>query len=334
MSGHETLRDEASRAVAVLIAAFNSERTIATAIKSALAQAETAEVIVIDDCSSDKTVEIAREAGRDNPRFKLIEQSFNQGPSAARNRGIDASTAPFLAVLDADDAFIPGRFRNLPSSDTWDLCADNIRFTRDRGFMQEIAGESDPSSRSCTISFKTFVNGNIGQRGERRTELGFLKPVIRRDFLDRHGLRFDETCRLGEDFILYAQMLAKGARFTLIEACGYAALERDNSLSADHSVTHLRALLRASRDLAAKNGLSKEANEALRIHARLVSEKIAHREVLEKRRHDGLMSALFAMASRPTTLRDILLDRVNKPPAPKPGARRLISPEAFDRLMG
>ena len=328
------LQSRASREVTVLIAAFNSEKTIATAIKSALAQEESAEVVVIDDCSNDGTVERAVAAAGNDPRFKLIEQPFNQGPSAARNRGIAASSAPFLSVLDADDAFIPGRFANLPANESWDLCADNIRFTRDPESFRQISEETAQSPRSCTIGFKTFVNGNIGKRGKKRTELGFLKPVIRREFLDHHNLRFDESCRLGEDFILYAQMLAKGARFTLIEACGYLALERDNSLSSDHSVTHLRALLKASSELATLNGLSSEANAALRIHSKLVSEKIAHREVLEKRRHDGIVNAIAAMASRPTTLRDILHDRFHKQPPPERGPLKLISSEAFSRLMG
>jgi hypothetical protein len=96
----------------------------------------------------------------------------------------------------------------------------------------------------------------LGQRlalGFHRKELGYLKPLIRRSFLDHHGLRYDEGLRLGEDYALYARALAAGARFLLVPTAGYVAVERADSLSARHNRRDLEALRNSDRELMATN---------------------------------------------------------------------------------
>jgi GT2 family glycosyltransferase len=91
-------------AISVVIPAFNASDTIGKAIQSALEQDERPlEVIVVDDGSSDDTPDRARAAGA-----RVIRQS-NAGVSAARNRGILAANGDWIAFLDADDRFLPGK---------------------------------------------------------------------------------------------------------------------------------------------------------------------------------------------------------------------------------
>ena len=94
--------------VAIIIAAYNAEDTIARAIHSALAEAEVAEVIVIDDASTDNTVKRAQEAKDGSGRLHVLLQPNQAGPSAARNRAIRESTSPWISILDADDFLLPG----------------------------------------------------------------------------------------------------------------------------------------------------------------------------------------------------------------------------------
>ena len=78
----------------VIIPAFNAAATLARAVKSVLAQSWPAhEIIVIDDGSSDDTLQVAREFSY---RVRLIHQS-NAGVSVARNRGVAAATGDWLA---------------------------------------------------------------------------------------------------------------------------------------------------------------------------------------------------------------------------------------------
>jgi glycosyltransferase involved in cell wall biosynthesis len=90
--------------VNVIIPCYNSARFIGDALKSVLRQthAETT-ALVVDDGSTDETVRIARAFGS---RVTVLQQP-NSGPSAARNRGIDAADGEYIAFLDADDRWHP-----------------------------------------------------------------------------------------------------------------------------------------------------------------------------------------------------------------------------------
>jgi glycosyltransferase involved in cell wall biosynthesis len=90
--------------VSVIMPCYNGERFIADAIRSFLAQTyANKELIVVDDGSTDRSAEIV--AGFGNA-VKLISQP-NEGPSAARNRGLHAAKGEFIAFLDADDWWAP-----------------------------------------------------------------------------------------------------------------------------------------------------------------------------------------------------------------------------------
>jgi len=92
----------------VIIPAYNSAATLARAVESVNAQSWPAhEIIVIDDGSTDDTLQIARGFG---DRVRVLHQS-NAGVSAARNRGAEAATGDWLAFLDADDWYCPDRLR-------------------------------------------------------------------------------------------------------------------------------------------------------------------------------------------------------------------------------
>jgi glycosyltransferase involved in cell wall biosynthesis len=92
--------------VSVIIPAYNSEAYVARAIQSALDQDyENKEIIIIDDGSRDHTRPVVLEFG---DAVHYIEQE-HAGAPAARNRGIRESAGEFIAFLDSDDEYLPGR---------------------------------------------------------------------------------------------------------------------------------------------------------------------------------------------------------------------------------
>ena len=93
--------------VDVVIAALDRADTIERAVSSALMQDAVRAVIVVDDGSTDDTAARARQCDLDSKRVIVERLHFNLGPAAARNVGIGISTAPWLAILDADDFFLP-----------------------------------------------------------------------------------------------------------------------------------------------------------------------------------------------------------------------------------
>ncbi|WP_192251136.1 glycosyltransferase family 2 protein [Mesorhizobium silamurunense] len=286
--------------VCVIIAARNAARTIPVAIASALREAEVAEVVVVDDASTDDTQYVARAADDGSGRLKVMRLDVNRGPSFARNAAIQASVSPFISILDADDFFLEGRFRRLFDGADWDFAADNIMLIRDDA-------AADPTKVSAPsfapepqfLDFERFIDGNISRRRVQRGELGFLKPVISRAFLEHHGLSYDENLRLGEDYELYARAVACGARFKIIKSCGYGAIVRADSLSGRHRTQDLKRLADADLALLALGNLPEGSKAALRRHERHVRDKYRLRNFLDVKAERGLASAAaYAFASQ------------------------------------
>src|SRR5687768_4198880 len=92
--------------LSVVIPAYNAEKYLGAAIESVLAQGHpSAEIVVVNDGSSDRTHEVARSYGG---QVHFLSQD-HAGAAAARNRGVDAARGAYLAFLDADDLWLKGK---------------------------------------------------------------------------------------------------------------------------------------------------------------------------------------------------------------------------------
>lgn len=285
--------------VCVIIAAKNAETTIARAVASALAEPESAEVIVIDDGSTDDTEAAARGADDQSGRLTIVRFESNRGPSAARNHAISISHSPVLAILDADDFFLPGRLGRLLAETDWDFIADNIAFMDEAAATDVVLKIADFDPQPRLLGLVDFVEGNISRRGTKRGEVGFLKPLMRRKFLDGHSIHYRETLRLGEDYDLYLRALANGARYKVIRSCGYAAIVRGNSLSGSHRTEDLKRLYEADRIILAANALEGEAAAAIRRHERHIKDRYQHRHFLDLKRERGAAAAIGYLLRKP-----------------------------------
>jgi succinoglycan biosynthesis protein ExoU len=317
--------------VCVIIAAYNAAATIGRAIQSALAEPEVAEVFVIDDCSTDTTVAAARETDDGTGRLTIASLNANAGPSAARNVAIAESRSPFIAVLDSDDFFLPGRFTALFAEPDWDIIADNIVFMDERAAVSvdpiAIATHKITQRR---LTAATFVEGCITHADRYKGELGFLKAVFRRAFLDEHELRYSENLRLAEDYELYARALMLGARFTVAPGCHYVAVEREDSLSAVHTVRDLTNLEQADRMLIAFAPANSDLHFQLKRHYAQIVGKQRHRALLYRKHEVGIVKALSEQADHPfhlcRTMLAILRDKLRTaglwPATPAPPPRK------------
>ncbi|BDA72034.1 glycosyl transferase family 2 [Calothrix sp. PCC 7716] len=93
--------------ISVIIPAYNAEKFISRTLESVLSQTyENIEVLVIDDGSDDKTVEIVQSLAQKDSRIILFQQQ-NSGVAVARNLGINKSQGEFIAPIDADDIWYP-----------------------------------------------------------------------------------------------------------------------------------------------------------------------------------------------------------------------------------
>ncbi len=96
--------------VSVIIASRNSSRFLEASITSALHQTLTdIEVIVIDDCSTDGSLQLASQYAATDDRLRVLTTPTHSGPGPTRNVGIEATRAKWIAILDADDVAAPDR---------------------------------------------------------------------------------------------------------------------------------------------------------------------------------------------------------------------------------
>jgi len=299
--------------VCVIIAAKNAADTIARAIRSALRETRVAEVIVVDDGSNDETADVSSQTDDGTGRLKILMLAANRGPAFARNHAIANSLAPLIAILDADDFFLKGRFDRLLKGDDWDFVADNIVFVDAKNSSAE-PDIPEFAADPRFLDLDGFIEGNISKRGASRGEIGFLKPVMRRAFLDEHRLRYREELRLGEDYDLYARALVRGARYKIVHSCGYGAVVRADSLSGQHRTLDLKRLYEADRLILASPDLPSQAAQLLRRHERHVRGRYELRHFLDIKSDAGLgQAALYALthpAALPAIVGGIAADKL------------------------
>jgi glycosyltransferase involved in cell wall biosynthesis len=237
----------------VIVPAFNAAQYIEAAIGSATQQQRCElEVIVVDDCSTDDTRERVRRMAAQDPRITLLALPSNGGPSVARNAGIAAARGAWIALLDADDGFVPDRLATLiafAEEQGADLIADNLLL------VDQVSGLATPMMEPGfmpgprPIDLPEFIARNISTPDAPRTNYGFLKPLMRRSFLAKHGIRYDEHVRFAEDFALYVDCLRAGAVWWLHPEPMYRYLIRPDSLTQVQSTGDLDRLRKRQRQL-------------------------------------------------------------------------------------
>lgn len=202
--------------VSVVIPAYEAARFIAAALDSLLAQTFVDwEAIVVDDASSDDTsAVVAAHAARDS-RIRLLRQEENAGPAAARNRAVEAARGDWIALLDADDLYLPERLERLirlGETEGLDVVADNL-WMRDPASGRIVRSGLPQDGRVRDWTLAVLLANDRPARG---FVYGLLKPIVRADFLQRTGLRWRTDLRYGEDFVFYAELFILGAKAKIL----------------------------------------------------------------------------------------------------------------------
>lgn len=93
--------------LSVVIPAYNEQDTIMTVVQEVLALPCVLEIIIVDDCSTDRTFEIASTLAAQHPQITLIRQPANGGKTRAVKAGIARTTGPIVIIQDADREYDP-----------------------------------------------------------------------------------------------------------------------------------------------------------------------------------------------------------------------------------
>lgn len=137
--------------LSVIIPIWNRTPSVGRAIESILSQdvpeGWSIEIVVVDDGSADHP-ELA--LARFGEKVRLVRHSVNLGAAAARNTGCAAATGEYIAFLDSDDVWLPGKLQR------------QIAFMQDRGFAATCTGYLLERSASETIVSPLYATGALG----------------------------------------------------------------------------------------------------------------------------------------------------------------------------
>lgn len=291
--------------VSFVIAAYNAEATLGRAIDSALAQrGVSVEVIVVDDGSSDATLELA--CTHADARVRVVALETNRGPGGARNAGLDAARGRWVAVLDSDDAVLPGRLAAMiarAEQSSTDMAVDNIAVIREDGTPPEVMFPERYLEDLANLTLADFIGGNVVF--ESTFNFGYMKPIFLREYLERHRLRYDENLRIGEDYILLASALANGGRCAVEPAVGYAYHVRKGSISRVLELHHIEAMQRADAAFEASNALDTEARKAFTRRTRSLSQAASFLSLVEHIKQRSPLKAIRTALGDPAAVRHL-----------------------------
>jgi succinoglycan biosynthesis protein ExoO len=201
--------------VSVIMPSYNSARTIERAIDSVLAQTHTKwQLVIVDDASTDATVERINEcrSGHEE-KIEIIRCERNNGPAAARNLAMTRCDGEWLAVLDADDAWRENRLESLlkqAMQASADAVCDNLL-----GFDDHLEKETDPLYLQLPLWLDIVTAVAATYAGE--YNLGFLKPIVRRSFVSKHHIKYEEDLRTGEDLLYLLSLLRHGGKILCVD---------------------------------------------------------------------------------------------------------------------
>jgi len=283
------------------MANLNGAAHIAAAVRSVLRQTERSlELIVSDDGSTDRSLEIAHSVASRDPRLVILKgQGTGTGPAATRNRALAAARGRWIAIVDNDDFIHPERLERLIQAaerDGADIVADDLLI-----FYENGERAPHPHLRGRIARAPHWIGAADYERSNRllsgRRALGYLKPVFRRD-LSPH---YDESLRIGEDSDLVLRLLIAGARMRVYPELGY--FYRKHARSVSHRLS--AAVVQAIDAAHAKLDTSRDPELAREIKAgrAAMADARAFLQLVDALKAKDFGAAVRIAARRPRALR-------------------------------
>lgn len=217
--------------VSMIVPAYNAAPYIGDAIESLRTQTlRDIEIIVVDDGSTDHTVEIAQQHAARDPRVRIIRRNTASGrPACARNDGLRAASGRYVGFLDADDLAVPDRLErtmNAIGITGAQFAFANVRFLYDASGTYDVEtmlGRADFVKRaarymtcvssgiySCHGDFVNFLLASL-------CAVHTPTVVFERALLTEQRVWFDESLTCGEDLDLWFR-LGMRTRFAFVDS--------------------------------------------------------------------------------------------------------------------
>lgn len=182
--------------VSVIMPAYNGEKYIREAIESILGQSyDNFELIIIDDCSLDGTMDIVN-AISDN-RIRIFNNEKNMGIAYSRNYALEKSRGKYIAIMDDDDISFPYRLEEqvklLEEREDIDIVGGKVQMIDDAGNIIEC---NDFVLNNPLYIKVNFLFVNIYHNSE---------VMFRKSIIEKHGIKYHDNCYGMEDFYFWIE---------------------------------------------------------------------------------------------------------------------------------
>jgi glycosyltransferase involved in cell wall biosynthesis len=242
--------------VSVLMPSFNYAQYLGLAIQSVLSQTyHDLELIIIDDCSTDGSREIAEQWRKLDDRVVPVSHAKNRGLASTRNTGLKASAGKFIALCDADDIWLPEKL---------EIQLQHFQDNHQPGIVYSDASIIDASGIPTGQLFSGLyhrknqaTSGNLFDELCKRNFMCVPSVILRREALDYAG-GFDERLRSLEDWVCWTkasrQFLFHYVEEPLVQYRIHgASLSQNSKGMANNRVVAIRALLQTLSDMSPRS---------------------------------------------------------------------------------
>lgn len=185
--------------ISIIMAAYNAEHTISQAIDSVLKQTyQNFELLIINDCSIDRTAEIAKAYEVVDQRVILINNPQNCGVSQTRYRGLQKAKGMWIAILDSDDIW------------TTEKLEKQIKLQQKTGAELLYTGSAFMEADGKLIDWKLHVPNQITYKQLlKQNLLSNSSSLVRKDLYNKYYAMGDE---MHEDFAIWLGILKTGKK--------------------------------------------------------------------------------------------------------------------------
>ena len=217
--------------VSLIIPVFNVSEYIEKSFQSAISQTyENIEYIIVDDCSSDDSIEKVEKIIEVSPRkddIKIIKHDINKGASSSRNTGIEASTGNYIYFMDSDDIITPECIQMHIESvvmNNADFSVGYIKVHGKKTIHQPAVHFSIEANEKILKSFFT-----------RKWMYSCCDRMFKKEFLISHGIHFKAGIIYEDVFFLFLVCL-HAKKMISIKENTYKYIVRKNSISASKNI--------------------------------------------------------------------------------------------------
>ena len=224
--------------LSLIIPVYNKEKYLAETLNSVLAQTYTnSEILLINDGSMDKSLEICEKFKEKCERIRIINQE-NSGASVARNRGIDAARGKYIIMLDADDTIESEMHEKMvqkAEEHGADIVVCNWRSITQNSVKEIIYNYPNGVCLERDYIENEIIPNSLCMHGNGKFLNAHCTLLIRRDMLVQNDIKYNITHKKEEDKPFIMQCLKECQRIVFISDCLHNYIKRPNSLISIYS---------------------------------------------------------------------------------------------------